>query len=102
MEFYAKRKEDEEWLSKLYLIGRHWGISIVAIGKRFLGRGKYEGLPSLPRSQSSSFYLFQITEPRDLDFLKAYLSKETVERIMALRLPDPSKGQGGEFFKIDF
>lgn len=102
MEFYGKRKEDDEWLSKLYLVGRHWGVSVIAIGKRFLGKGKYEGLPALPRSQSSSYYLFQVTEPRDLQFLRSYMSQETVERVMALRLPDPKAGVGGEFFKIDF
>lgn len=94
MEFYAKRPIDEEWLSKLYLVGRHWGISIVAVSKRFLGRGRWEGLPSLPRSQVSEWNLFQISEPADLEFLGKKLPKESLERLPWL--------EPGQYIKIVF
>ena len=102
MEFYGKRPQDVEWLSKIYLVGRHWGISTIAIGKRFVGKTRWEGLPSLPLSQVSSLYVFQDTAPGDLDYLSSYLSREVVDRIQLLRPADPRAGRGGEYFKIDF
>lgn len=81
LEFYGKRKSDEEWLKKLYLTGRHWGISIIAIAKRYAGLGQFEGVPPLVRSQSSELYLFRVTEPTDIEYVKKKTSPEIAEAL---------------------
>ena len=62
----------------LYRFGRHWNIEIVAISHRFAD------LPMIVRSQTEQYYVFQVTEKCDLEFLKYTLPKEQVEQIANL------------------
>jgi len=62
----------------LYRFGRHWNIEIVAISHRFAD------LPMIVRSQTEQYYVFQVTEKCDLEFLRYSLPKEQVEHIANL------------------
>lgn len=63
----------------LYRFGRHWNIEIVAISHRFAD------LPMIVRSQTEQYYVFQVTEKCDLEFLRYSLPKEQVEQIASLK-----------------
>ncbi|MBA7497068.1 hypothetical protein ES702_07677 [subsurface metagenome] len=62
----------------LYRFGRHWNIEIIAASHRFAD------LPMITRSQTQQYYVFQVTEKCDLEFLRYSLSKEKVEQISNL------------------
>lgn len=75
VELYAN---DNFHVDFLYLLGRAYGVSIIAIAKRF------KGMPLIMRSQTSSYAVFQITEINDLAYLRGYLSQEAVDIISGL------------------
>ena len=62
----------------LYRFGRHWNIEIIAASHRFAD------LPMITRSQTQQYYVFQVTEKCDKDFLRDILPKEHVEQIANL------------------
>lgn len=62
----------------LYRFGGHWNIEIIAISHRFAD------LPMIVRSQTEQYYVFQVTEKCDLEFLRYSLPKEKVEQISSL------------------
>jgi len=63
-----------------YRLGRHVGLDIVAISQRFYS------LPPIVRSQSDIFHVFQITEKRDVDYLKGLVSEPVLRTIMNLQM----------------
>ena len=65
-------------IKMLYRLGRHWRLDILAIGHRFAD------LPVITRSLTTKFYLFQITEPIDVDYLRRIVSPEILRLIMTL------------------
>jgi len=65
-------------LSFLYRFGRHKNIDIIAVARRF-----YD-LPVYARALTDEFYLFQITEERDLSYLKDLVSKPILQTIIKL------------------
>lgn len=65
-------------ISFLYRFGRHKAIDIIAVSRRF-----YD-LPVIPRALTDEFFLFQITEERDLSYLKDLVPKETVKKLIHL------------------
>jgi len=64
----------------LYDLGRHKDIDIIAISRRVLA-----DLPLYVRSGTQRYYIFQITEPGDLDHIKKYSGDEKVEQIRNLK-----------------
>jgi len=61
IDLYGKKNQ---YISFLYRYGRHKNIDIIAIARRF-----YD-LPVIVRFLTEKYYLFQITEKRDLDYIK--------------------------------
>lgn len=62
----------------IYRLGRHKGIQIIATAQRFYM------LPLIVRSQSDIYRVFQLTEERDLQHLKNYVSPEVLRTILGL------------------
>lgn len=62
----------------IYRLGRHKGIDIIATAQRFYM------LPLIVRSQSDMFRVFQLTEERDINYLKNYISEDVLRVIMGL------------------
>ncbi len=67
-----------EQLEFLYRYGRHKNLSIIAISRRFYN------LPVYIRALTEVFYLFKITEERDLNYLKSLVSKAFISKIITL------------------
>jgi len=65
-------------LEFLYRYGRHKNLSTIAISRRFYN------LPLYIRSLTEIFYLFKITEERDLNYLKSLVSKDIINTIIHL------------------
>lgn len=62
----------------IYRLGRHKGIDIISTAQRFYM------LPLIVRSQTDVFRVFQLTEERDINYLKNYVSDATLATIMGL------------------
>lgn len=62
----------------LYRFGRHWNIEVIAISHRFVD------LPMIVRSQTEVYYVFQVTDRSDRDFLRDSLPQERVDQIASL------------------
>jgi len=62
----------------LYRFGRHWNIEVIAISHRFAD------LPMIVKSQTQAYYVFQVTDRSDKDYLRDSLPKEKVEKIASL------------------
>lgn len=65
-------------IAYLYRYGRHKNLDIIAIARRF-----YD-LPVITRALTDKFYLFQITEERDINYLRRYISEEFIQRLIHL------------------
>jgi hypothetical protein len=65
-------------IAHLYKFGRHKGIDLIAVSRRF-----YD-LPLYIRSLTDEFHLFQITEERDLAYLRRLTPETTIQRIVNL------------------
>ena len=74
---YGKNNED---INFLYRCARHGNLDIIASSQRFMD------LPVITRSQSDHFDTFQITEPRDLDYLYKYVSSNVVDTVRNLKV----------------
>lgn len=61
-----------------YRLGRHVGLDIIAISQRFFS------LPVITRSQSDVFHVFQITEQRDVQYLKGLVPEAVLSKIINL------------------
>lgn len=61
-----------------YRLGRHVGLDIIAISQRFFS------LPVITRSQSDVFHVFQITEQRDVQYLKGLVPDAVLNKIINL------------------
>lgn len=73
---YGKNQED---INFIYRCARHANLDIIASSQRF-----YD-LPVIVRSQTNRFDTFQITEPRDLQYLSQILSKDILSTIQNLK-----------------
>ena len=67
------------FIDYLYRLGGHKDMELIAIAHRFAD------LPLETRSQTDQYIIFQMTEPRDLKFLKDIVSEEVVEEVKRLR-----------------
>ena len=73
---YGKNQFDVNFV---YRCGRHARLDIIASAQRF-----YD-LPVIVRSQTNRFDVFQITEPRDLDYLEKCISPDVLSTIQNLK-----------------
>ena len=69
---------DHPCLGHFYRLGRHKSIDLVSISQRFYS------LPPIVRSQTDVFHVFQITEPRDTQYLNRLVSPSTLQTILRL------------------
>jgi len=76
IDLYGK---DNPFISFLYRFGRHKNIDAIAVARRF-----YD-LPVIVRALTDKFFLFQITEERDLNYLRRSVSEDMVLRIFNLK-----------------
>jgi len=65
-------------ISFLYRYGRHKSIHLIGISRRF-----YD-IPVITRALTDEFLFFQITEERDLQYLKRLVSQEYLNTLMNL------------------
>lgn len=75
---YSREKELCKYIDHIARLGRHRDIEILSTSQRFVG------LPMSIRSATDVYYVFQLTEIRDMDFLKNYISQETLDVITGL------------------
>lgn len=59
-------------------LGRHKGIDIISTSQRFVA------LPLSIRSATDTYYTFQLTEIRDMEFLRNYVSEDVLKAITGL------------------
>lgn len=85
IDLYGK---NNEYIAFLYRYGRHKNINLIGIARRF-----YD-LPVIVRALTDKFYLFQITEERDINYLRRYISDEFVRKLIHLA--------DYEYINIDF
>jgi len=78
LEEIANYGHDNPLIDHVYRLGRHKGLSVIAISQRFYS------LPVIVRSQTEMFHLFQITEMRDTQYLRSLVPQSWVDRVMAL------------------
>jgi hypothetical protein len=76
IDLYGK---NNPYISFIYRFGRHKKIDLIAIARRF-----YD-LPVIVRSLTDEFYLFQITEERDLNYLRRSVDEAKVQQIFNLK-----------------
>ena len=65
-------------IEHLYRLGRHKQIQVIATSQRFYS------LPVICRSQTDIFHMFQITEPRDVQYLSRLVSPVVLDTIQKL------------------
>jgi len=75
IDLYGK---DDIRINHLYKFGRHKGIDIIAVSRRF-----YD-LPLCTRSLTDEFHLFQITEERDLSYLRRLVPETWIQVLVDL------------------
>jgi len=73
---YGKKIPSIEYL---YRFGRHKGIDLIAVS-----RGFYD-LPVMVRKLTDRFFLFQITDERDLTYLSRFLSRDKIYQLIHLK-----------------
>jgi len=66
-------------IAYLYKFGRHKGIDLIAVSRRF-----YD-LPVIVRALTEEFILFNITEERDLNYLRRYASNKFIQTLIKLK-----------------
>jgi hypothetical protein len=76
IDLYGK---NNPYISFLYRFGRHKNIEVIAVSRRF-----YD-LPVIVRALTDKFYLFQITEERDLNYLRRSVPENIISKIIALK-----------------
>lgn len=70
--------KDNPQIDHAYRLSRHVGMDIVAISQRFFS------LPVITRSQTDIFHVFQITELRDVQYLRGTVGDRVTEAIQRL------------------
>ncbi len=75
---YSREKELCKYIDHITRIGRHKGIDVLSTSQRFVG------LPLSIRSATDVYYVFQLTEIRDMEFLKNYISQDVLNVITGL------------------
>jgi hypothetical protein len=75
IDLYGK---DDFRIAHLYKFGRHKNIDIIAVARRF-----YD-LPVYVRALTDEFHLFQITEERDLSYLKRLVPESSLQILINL------------------
>jgi len=75
VDLYGKNNSAIEFI---YRYGRHKNIEIVAVSRRF-----YD-LPVIIRALTDYFFIFRITEKRDLEYLSRYIDNSRLEKIKSL------------------
>jgi len=68
----------DEYISYMYKYGRHGAIEIIAVSRTFMD------LPVISRRLTDEYYLFQITEWIDLQYLSRHKGLEFCERVKNL------------------
>lgn len=68
----------DEYIWYVYSYGRHAGLEIIAISRTFMD------LPVIVRRLTDVYYIFQITEPSDLDHLARHKGKEFAQKVYDL------------------
>jgi GTPase SAR1 family protein len=76
IDLYGK---DDFRIAHLYKFGRHKNIDIIAVARRF-----YD-LPVIVRALTDEFHLFQITEERDLSYLRRIVSEPILQNLINLK-----------------
>lgn len=74
----ANYGKDNPQIDHILRLGRHKQIQVLATSQRFYT------IPVICRSQTDLFYCFQITEKRDVDYLKGVVDQRTLDRIIRL------------------
>lgn len=75
IDLYGK---DDFRIAHLYKFGRHKNIDVIGVSRRF-----YD-LPVIVRALTDEFYLFQITEERDLSYLRRIVPDSTLQTLINL------------------
>jgi hypothetical protein len=70
--------KDNPQIDHAYRLSRHVGMDIIGISQRFFS------LPVITRSQTDVFHVFQITELRDLQYLRGVIGDQAAEKIRGL------------------
>ena len=71
--------KDDPRIDHVFRLGRHKQIQIIATSQRFYS------LPVICRSQTDLFSVFQITEKRDVEYLKGIVSDSVLQTIIGLQ-----------------
>jgi hypothetical protein len=71
--------KDDPRIDHVFRLGRHKQIQIIATSQRFYS------LPVICRSQTDIFSVFQITEKRDVDYLRGVVSDSVLQTIVGLQ-----------------
>ena len=66
------------WLDHVFRLGRHKEIDIVSSCQRFFG------MPPIIRALTDLYHVFQVTEERDIKYLKNYVSQPVLDVVMGL------------------
>ena len=69
---------DNPQIDHIFRLGRHKQIQVIATSQRFYT------LPVICRSQTDIFNVFQITEKRDLDYLRGVVGPTVLDKIIRL------------------
>lgn len=72
---YGKNNED---ISFIFRCARHANLDIISSSQRFFD------LPVIVRSQTDTFNVFQISEPRDLQYLSDFVDKGIINTVRNL------------------
>lgn len=75
----ANYGKDNPQIDHIMRLGRHKQIQVLATSQRFYT------FPVIYRSQTDIFHIFQITEKRDIDYLKGVVDDRTLQRIISLQ-----------------
>ena len=75
----ANYGKDNPQIDHIFRLGRHKQIQVLATSQRFYT------LPVICRSQTDLFHVFQITEKRDIDYLKGVVGQRTLNAIIQLQ-----------------
>ena len=75
IDLYGKH---DKFISFLYRYGRHKNIDLIGVSRRFFD------LPVIVRALTDEYIFFQITEERDLQYLKRLVKDEYIQKLIHL------------------
>lgn len=85
VEFLALDNAQKEIIDFLYRLGRHKSLDIISVSHRFYM------IPVIIRAMTDIFYVFRLSEPRDLAFLQGIMSSAEIESIKSLKVGEYKK-----------